>query len=100
MRAGRAGRRGTPSVCRRRRKSSACVAGVVMEHGATGVVAPGRVRGLGHARDDDNGSSNIKSDDGKHATRHSDGRRPQWRGATAVEARGAVCVWHSGLVAR
>ncbi|XBH95173.1 hypothetical protein VPH35_085789 [Triticum aestivum] len=48
VRAGRARRRGTPGVCRRRRRSSAYVAGVVTEHGTTGVGAPGRVRGLGH----------------------------------------------------
>ena len=75
MRAGRAGRRGTPGVCRRRR-SSAYVAGVVREHGATGVSAPGRVRGgvtgvdasgrvrrLGHSRDDDDDASCINSGD-------------------------------------
>ena len=65
MRAGRAGRRGTPGVCRLWRWSSACVAGVVTEHGATGVVAPGRVRRLGHARDDDNDGSCNNFDDGK-----------------------------------
>ena len=41
-----------------------CVTGVVMEHGATGVVAPGRVREPGHARDDDNDGSCNNSDDG------------------------------------
>ena len=46
-------RRGTPGVCRRRRRNSAYVAGDVTEHGATGVGAPGRVRGLGHRRGDD-----------------------------------------------
>ncbi|XBI24806.1 hypothetical protein VPH35_049853 [Triticum aestivum] len=45
VRAGRAGRRGTSGMCRRRRRSSAYVAGVVTEHGATGVSAPGRVYG-------------------------------------------------------
>mgnify|MGYP006973720551 FL=1 len=35
-----------------------------MEHGATGVVAPGRVREPGHARDDDNDGSCNNSDDG------------------------------------
>ena len=57
VRTGRAGRRGTPGVCHRRRKSSACVARVVMEHDATGVVAPGQARGLDHAHDDDNDGS-------------------------------------------
>ncbi|XBJ08442.1 hypothetical protein VPH35_013752 [Triticum aestivum] len=65
VRAGRAGRRGTSGVCRRRRRSSACVAGVVTEHGATGVGAPGRVRRLGHARDDDNNGSSKNFDDGE-----------------------------------
>ena len=65
VRAGRAGRRGSPDVCHRRRRSSACVAGVVTEHGATGVVVPGRVRGLGHAHDDDNDSSCNNFDDGE-----------------------------------
>jgi hypothetical protein len=70
VRAGRAGRRGTPGVCHRRRRSSAYVAGVVTEHGATGVSAPGRVRDgatgvdapgrvrvLGHGHDNDNDGS-------------------------------------------
>ena len=65
VRAGRAGRRGTPGVCRRRRRSSAYVAGVMMEHGATGVVAAGRVRGLGHDYDDDNDRSCNNFDDGE-----------------------------------
>ena len=69
VRAGRAGRGGTPGVCRRRRWSSAYVAGVVTEHGATGVSAPGRVRGLGHGRGDmDDGSCN-NSGDGKSRLR-------------------------------
>ncbi|XBI98121.1 hypothetical protein VPH35_018381 [Triticum aestivum] len=40
-------------------------AGVVTEHGATGVVAPGRVRGLGHGRDeiDDRSCNNSDDDD-------------------------------------
>ncbi|XBH97465.1 hypothetical protein VPH35_113258 [Triticum aestivum] len=80
MRAGRAGRRGTPGVCRRRR-SSAYVAGVVREHGATGVSAPGRVRGgvtgvdasgrvrrLGHGRDDDDASCINSGDRRAHGT--------------------------------
>ena len=36
-----------------------------MEHGATGVVAAGRVRGLGHDCDDDNDRSCNNSGDGK-----------------------------------
>uniref|UniRef100_A0A453A3T4 Uncharacterized protein n=1 Tax=Aegilops tauschii subsp. strangulata TaxID=200361 RepID=A0A453A3T4_AEGTS len=55
--AGRAGRRGTPDVCRRWRRSSACVAGVVTEHGATGIGAPGN---------DDNYASYINAGDGEH----------------------------------
>ena len=50
-------------VCRRRRRSSAYVAGVVTEHDATSVNAPGRVRGLGHGRDDDNDRSCNNSGD-------------------------------------
>ena len=57
VRAGRAGRGGTPGVCHRRRRNSAYVAGVVMEHGTTGVDPPGQVRGLGHSRDDDDDES-------------------------------------------
>ncbi|XBI22153.1 hypothetical protein VPH35_063203 [Triticum aestivum] len=77
-RVGRAGRRGTPGVCRRRRRSAAYVAGVVTEHGATGVCAPGRVRGgaagvdapgrvrgLSHGRDDDNNRSCNNSGNGE-----------------------------------
>ena len=75
VRAGRAGRRGTPGVCRWRRRSSAYVGGVVTEHGATSVSAPGwvcggatvvdapgRVRGLCHGRDDNNKRSCNNSD--------------------------------------
>ncbi|EMS51815.1 hypothetical protein TRIUR3_23496 [Triticum urartu] len=36
-----------------------------MEHGATGVVAPDWVHGLGHARNDDNNRSCNNSDDGE-----------------------------------
>ena len=36
-----------------------------MEHSATGVVAPGRVRGLGHGRDNDDDRSCNNSGDGK-----------------------------------
>ena len=46
-------RRGTPGVCRRRRRSSAYVAGDVTEHGMTGVNAPGQVRGLCYSRAED-----------------------------------------------
>ena len=45
-------RRGTPGVCRRRRRNSAYVAGDVTKHGATGVGAPAQVRELGHCRGD------------------------------------------------
>jgi len=62
VRTGRAWRRGTLGVCRRRTRSSAYVAGIVTEHGAIGVGVPGHVRGLGH---DDNGSSSVNSGDGK-----------------------------------
>ena len=54
-------------MCRRRRRSSAYVAGVVTEHGATGVGAPGRVHGLGDGRDDDNDASCINSGAGGRA---------------------------------
>ncbi|XBH62985.1 hypothetical protein VPH35_117073 [Triticum aestivum] len=68
---GMCGRRGMLGVCRRRRRSSACVAGVMTEHGATGVGAPGRFHGLGHGYDDDNDASCINSGDGRHTTRRS-----------------------------
>ncbi|XBH85447.1 hypothetical protein VPH35_073362 [Triticum aestivum] len=90
VRAGRAGRRGTPGVCRRRRRSLAYVAGVLTEHGATGVDAPDRVRGLGHDRDATMtgaaattamvGTRHVAAgaevrDDGEQATHHSVGQR-------------------------
>ncbi|XBH84927.1 hypothetical protein VPH35_072979 [Triticum aestivum] len=74
VRLGCPGRRGTLGVCRRRRRSSACVAGVVMEHSATGVGASGRVRGLGQGYDDDNDGSYTISDDGELVARHNNGR--------------------------
>ena len=46
-------------------------AGVVTEHGATGVGAPGRVHGLAHGCDDDNDASWIDSGDGRHTIRRS-----------------------------
>ena len=64
-----AGRRGTPGVCRQRRRSSAYATGGVTEHGAAGVGAPGRVHGLAHGCDDDNDARCINSDDGRHTTR-------------------------------
>ena len=68
VRAGHVGRRGTPGVCRRWRRNSACVAGVVTKHDATGIGAPGRVRGLDHAHDNDNDRSCNNSDDGEVMT--------------------------------
>ncbi|XBJ15891.1 hypothetical protein VPH35_007658 [Triticum aestivum] len=50
-------RRGTPGMCRRRRRISAYVAGDVTDHDAIGVSAPGRVRERGHGRGDDIGMS-------------------------------------------
>ena len=64
VRLGCPGRRGTLGVCRRRRRSSACVAGVVTEHGVTDVSATGRIRGLDHGRGDiDDRSCNNFDDD-------------------------------------
>lgn len=50
-------------ACRRRRRSSACVAGVVTEHRAIGVGALGQVYGLSHGCGDIDDESCNNSDD-------------------------------------